>query len=324
MAIIISIVNDPSSPSSNGDHFSITTHCETSDIVLPPLILCLASDIIAELAELLRLIDAIQKNGGIPCTSQFYVWSSSEQLLLQTHIINAALTSTANDEDVRLCIGALAQGASLLQTTFQPILLSGALLSFLGKGRRLKADYKACLERMGLSTEGTVETLRKRIDSEIRRLQDSTPPGYEERRKELGQLSRVVVLKKEIERQLALPIPGYWDLPECVSILLPGTEACPADEQIFATYKNLQDTDKLDGLLLRRNTLIFCLLNAFRKRVVSVNGASLLVNDSKILSTQFMDICKETHIRKLFFMQQVRLYLSLLFLTNSDPLYSIV
>lgn len=275
--------------------------------------MCSASDIITELADLLRAIDVIQKKGGLVCTSQFYVWSSSEQLLLQTHIINAALTSSVNDQDVRLCIGALAQGASLLQTTFQPVLLSGALLSFLGKGRRLRAEYKACLERMGLSTEGTVEILRKRIDSEIRRLQEeSTGPGYEERRKELGQLPRVVVLKKEIERQLALPIPGYWDLPESVSILLSSAEACPTDEQIFATHKNPEDTKKLDALLLRRNGLIFSVLNDFRKRAVSANGASLLVNDAKTLSTQFMDMCKETHIRKLFFMQEVS-YVSLSF-----------
>uniref|UniRef100_A0A8H7Y8C3 Uncharacterized protein n=1 Tax=Psilocybe cubensis TaxID=181762 RepID=A0A8H7Y8C3_PSICU len=304
VAIVLSVVNDPSSPNSNGDYFCVTTHCKIANIVLPTSILCSASAIIVELAGLLRLVDAVLKDCGSPCTSQFYVWSSSEQSLLQTHIINAALTSTSNDQDIRMCIGALAQGASLLQTTFQPILLSGALLKFLGKGKLLKAEYKACLERMGLSSEGTVEILKKRVDNEVRRLQESTAPGYQQRRKELGQLPRVVVLKKEIERQLALPIPGYWDLPECISILLPGAEACPSEEQIFAAYKDPRDAHELGKLLLRRNTCVFYLLNELRNRALSTNGTSLLVNDAKILSTQFMDLCRETHIRKLFFMQQ--------------------
>ena len=33
---------------------------------------------------------------------------------------------------------------------------------------------------------------------------------------ELEQLPRVVVVAREVERLLALPIAGYWDLPECV------------------------------------------------------------------------------------------------------------
>lgn len=282
----------------------MTTFCEDRRLSIPKPFLCSADDIIGNLASLLRSINSVQTSTP---TSQFYVWSPAEQLLLQAHIINAALTSSASNDDIRLCIGALAQGASLLQTTFQPLLLSGALLGFLSKGKRIKAEHKACLERLGLSTEGTVDVLRKRIDTEIRRIQqESTGPGQEDRRrKELGQLPRVVVLKREIDRQLALPIPGYWDLPECISILLPSQEACPSDEDIFAAYKRADEDGLIDELLLRRNRSILLVLKEFRRRTTSVVGNSLLVNEAKILSTHFMDICKETHIRKLFFMQQV-------------------
>ncbi|KAF8963694.1 hypothetical protein BDZ97DRAFT_1819948, partial [Flammula alnicola] len=301
IAVIVSIVNDPSSPNLGGDYFCITPYSENPSIKLPSSILCPANEVIAKLATLIRSLAA----SGI-YTSQFYVWSSAEQALLQSHIINAALTSSADDNDIRLCIGALAEGASLLQTTFQPLLLSGALLSFLGKGRKTKEEYKACLTRMGLSTEGPTEVLRKRIDNEVRRMQDESAahPGYEERRKEFGQLPRVVPLKKEIERQLALPIPGYWDLPECVSALLPSEGVCPSDEQIFTAYKRLKYGKSLHDLLVRRNWLIFSILKDFRARAVSVTGHSLLVNGGKIPSTKFMDICREPHTRKLFFMQQ--------------------
>ena len=311
-AVIISIVDDPSSPSSNGNFFCVTTHSQNRSFQIPS-IYCSAADIVSNLANLLHVLEAQSKSYGT--TTQFYVWSSGEQTLLQTHVINAALTSSASNEDVRICIGALAQGATLLQTAFQPLLLSGALLTFLGKSKRTKAEYKVCLERMGLPTDGTVEVLRKRIDCEIKRLQEhSSTVGYHhERRKELGQLPRVVVLKKEIERQLSLPIPGYWDLPECVAILAKKfrsqDQACPTDEQIFAAYKEAgaDDRENLQDLLTRRNKMIFTVLKQLRKRAVLwPSGTSLLVNEAKILSTQFMDICKEFHIRKLFFMQQVR------------------
>ncbi|KAF9560961.1 hypothetical protein CPC08DRAFT_735698 [Agrocybe pediades] len=292
-AVMISIVDDPSSPSSKQSRFHVSAYPKKTPIS------CSATDIVSNLANLIRLLEAEKT------TTQFYVWSSTEQTLLQTHIIHAALTSSASNDDVRVCIGALAQGASLLQTTFQPILLSGALLTFLGKGKRTKAEYKVCLQRMGLPTDGTVEVLRKRIESEIKRLQEqSGTAAHHERRKELGQLPRVVVLKKEIERQLALPIPGYWDLPECAATLNKTRNLCPTDEQVFTAYKHA-DMETLEYLLTCRNASMFVVLKELRKRAVSAfSGASFLVNEAKVLSTQFMDICKEPHIRKLFFMQQ--------------------
>ena len=235
------------------------------------------------------------------------MWSISEQSLLQSHIINSALSSSANIDDIRICIGTLAQGASLLQTTFQPLVLSGALLAFLGKGNRTKAEYKACLERMELPTEGTVEVLRKRIDNETRKFRDEPiTSGTEDRQKEFGQLQRVVILKREIERQLALPIAGYWDLPECASILLSSVTDCPSDEQIFMAYKKVAGDESLTDLLARRNQCIYSVLQSLRTRAVSPTGRPLFVNEGKEVSTRFLDVCTEPHLRKLFFMQQVR------------------
>ncbi|KAJ3499450.1 hypothetical protein NLJ89_g10100 [Agrocybe chaxingu] len=294
VAVVISIINDPSSSTSGGDYFHVTTYCRKPVANLPVTIACGGADFISQLAQLIRSLETLQNSKSF-CryTTQFYVWSSGEQALLQGHIISAALTTSDNESDIRLCIGALAQGASLLQTTFQPLLLSGALIGFLSKGRRLKAELKACLDRMDLSTEGTVDALRKRIDNEIRKLQEeagATNLNSDERRKEFGQLPRVVVLKKEVERQLALPIPGYWDLPD--------------DEEVFAAYKKEGGDDASKELLQRRNRFIYRILTKFRTVAVSSTGHSLLVNRAKVLSTRFMDFCKEPHIRKLFFMQQ--------------------
>ncbi|KAF8806577.1 hypothetical protein BYT27DRAFT_7101537 [Phlegmacium glaucopus] len=299
IAVVISLVHDPSSPNPGGAFFYLTTHPQQPD--LPSFVYGFEKELIPRLATLIRAIKTLQHTS----TTQFYVWSTGEQSLLQSHIINSALLSSTNIDDIRVCIGTLAQGASLLQTTFQPLVLSGALLAFLGKGRRTKAEYQACLERMELPTEGTVEDLRKRVDNETRRLRDEST-GTEDRQKELGQLQRVVILKREIERQLAMPLPGYWNLPECTSILLSSAGDCPSDEQIFMAYtKVASDSDgSLVDLLAHRNQSIYSVLQSLRVHAASPTGHSLFVNKGRELSTGFLDICTEPHLRKLFFMQQ--------------------
>ncbi|KAJ7503041.1 hypothetical protein B0H11DRAFT_1906826 [Mycena galericulata] len=211
----------------------------------------------------------------------FYVFSAGEQVALQAYLIDNALTSTpGSTEELRLCIGALAQGASLLQTTFQPLLLSGALLDFMAKGQRSKLELQTCLERMDLPTSGTADELRRRIQDEIRRLQaeGGRVAVDDDRRTELGQLPRVVVLKSEIESLLALPIPGSWDLAESAFTLLPPSSPdrkCPADEEIFDTYKNGESLEGLKDKLEQRNASIYAVLQNMRTRI-SASGARLL------------------------------------------------
>lgn len=272
------------------------------------------SDLISALASLIRAILAFQSTFPSRLLTQFYVWSTKEASALQKLLIDAALTSTVDTGDVRTCIGALAQGASLLQTTFQPLLLSGALLGFLSKSGRTKAEYKNCLERMGCSTEGTINTLRRRVDEGILRLQsENGRPNNNnlEERAELGQLPRVVVLEKVVERLIALPVPGFWDLPECASVLLPKISPqskCLHDEDIFSIFRQGSEmAARLDEVLTGRNATIYQVLRDVRARV---SDSDLLVNDARVLSSNFMDICQQTHLRKLFFMQQVYLQIS--------------
>ncbi|PPQ97003.1 hypothetical protein CVT26_006447 [Gymnopilus dilepis] len=304
IAVIISVVNDPSSPSTNGDYFGVTVHTRNAKLATLSGFMSSPPDFVSKLADLIRSIESFNR-GTQTYSCQFYTWSNREHASLQSTIIQAALSSHSSKSEVRLCIGALSQGASLLQTTFQPHLLSGALLNFLANGRWSMTECRVYLERMGLPTDGTIQVLRKRIHTELERLRGpSGASGAEGHPKQLGQLASVVILKKEIERQLAFPVPGYWDLQECVLLLLDAKLSCPPDEEIFTVYKSAADDDALQRLLVLRNRLIHQVSLAVRSRLTTKDGRSLLVNDAKMLCASFMDVCKQPHIRKLFYMQQ--------------------
>lgn len=272
-------------------------------------------DLIMALASLIRVILDLRSHSNPSPRTQFYVFSQAEHAALQRHLIDKALTLGPIDFPlhmaVRLCIGALAEGASHLSTAFQPLVLSGALLDFLGKkGSRKKADFQICLERLGLSIDGTVEQLRLRITDELERLKKEggrTTTGSS--RMEMGQLPKVVVVAKEVDRLLALPIAGYWELPECVSLLLPTNPKCPSDEDIFLDYKEGKSL-QVKIALKKRNWHIHEIVQNLRIRVAEATRGrpGLLVNDARVLSADFMDICKQEHFRKLFFMQQVSHY----------------
>jgi hypothetical protein len=160
---------------------------------------------------------------------------------------------------------------------------------------------------MGLSTQGTVPELRARVDQELKKLQHlSRHTGRDGHQHEFGQVPRVIVLKKELEGILAFPIAGYWDLRDCAECLIgEGVKetVVSTDEEVFATFKN-DGTAQLVGLLTARNATVNMVLNAARQRVRQA-GQNLLVNGGKKLTTDFMDMCHQDHLRKLFFMQQV-------------------
>ena len=271
------------------------------------------NDLVPALASLIRTILEIRSVSDSVPRTQFYVFSSAEHGVLQRHLIDTALTleplDTALQADIRLCIGALSEGASLLSTAFQPLVLSGALLDFLGKkGARKKTELQTCLERLGLSRDGTVEQMRLRITEEVERLKgEGGRLSAEPSRMELGQLPRVVVVAREVERLLALPIAGYWDLPECVSLLLSRNPQCPSDDDIFLDHKEGRSM-QVKMSLQKRNWCIHEVIRNIRVRVANATTGhpELLVNEARALSVEFMDICRQEHLRKLFFMQQVR------------------
>lgn len=311
IAVVLSLIQDPASKAVAGYTFSVFSAVPTLQSFKP--VWGEGGDLVPALASLIRtILDLQSRYDPIPRT-QFYVFSSTEHAILQRHLIDTALTvgsvDIAMQAAVRLCIGALSEGASLLSTVFQPLVLSGALLDFLGKkGARKKAELQTCLQRLGLSSDGTVEQLRLRITEEVERLKRGggrRSPGSS--RMELGQLPRVVVAAREVERLLALPIAGYWELPECASLLLSQNSRCPSDDDIFLDHKEGR-TVQAKIALQKRNWCIHEVIRNLRVRVASATTGlpELLVNEARVLSAEFMDICKQEQLRKLFFMQQVR------------------
>lgn len=311
IAVVLSIVKDPSSTEIVAYAFSIFSG-------VPALqsykrVWGAGLDLVPAMASLIRTILDLRSHCDPVPHTQFYVFTPAEHTTLQRHLIDTALALGPQDfalqDDIRLCIGALSEGASLLSTTFQPLVLSGALLDFLGKkGARKKSELQMCLERLGLPCEGTIEDLRLRITKEVERLKrEGGRVATGSSKMELGQLSRVVVVAKEIERLLAIPLPGYWDLPECASLLLPRNPKCQSDEDIFTHHKHGRSV-QVKMALQRRNWCTHEIIQNLRIRVASVTTGrpELLVNDARVLSVEFMDICKQEHMRKLFFMQQVR------------------
>lgn len=258
-------------------------------------------DLVPRLASILHsILDCQSKTTRHPRT-QTYIFSGAELHALQDHFITSALEESTSSDDIAVCIGALAQGASLLQTTFQPLVLT-ELLDFIVKAQTRKVELQAYLDRLGLSSSGTVAQLKERIKAELVRLKAASGRSDpDDRKTELGQLPRVVIVKKEVERILALPIPGFWALPELVSTLLPGTDGARNDEDIFEFYRN-GSTDLLHASLVARNDCVFRVIKDVRRRV---SVSQVLVNEARVLSVNFLDICRQHQLRKLMFMQQV-------------------
>jgi hypothetical protein len=314
VAVIISLLQDPA----NG---RMASFCISTFSALPTFkdasITGQRDDLIPALASVItRLLEFRAPYCKTAPRTQFYIFSSNEEGTLQHHLVDAALVADANDANaqaaVRICIGALSEGASLLATSFQPLVLSGALLDFLYKKSRNKSELVLCLQRLGLPTDGTTDRLRARVQDELSRLKgDRTAPATgndDDRRTEIGQLPRVVVVKRELERLLALPIPGYWDLPECATALLPSDPRCSSDDDIYALFKN-GSAARVEAALKHRNRCVYDVLQNMRSRVsCRADGRpNLLINEARVLSANFMDICRHGHLRKLFFMQQVLL-----------------
>lgn len=248
--------------------------------------------------------------------TQFYMWSAQEKEALQKHLVNLALNSTSphfpgadgpkpsHNDDIRLCIGALCEGASLLATPFQPYVLEGALLGFLGKGGQSKGEMKSIMQRLGIgmTRTDTVETMRQKIVAEI----DQLRLGRERRhtgRKTVGLLPRVVVLKKELQRLVALPVPGWWDAKEAAQSLgMASGNRCPDEDELFRRYWQGEAANLKLGIEARNNT---CqeLVGEIRRRMERLTD--ILVNRARVLTADWVDVCRVDVLRKLFYMQQV-------------------
>lgn len=308
IAVVMSFVLDPFSGAILA--YTITTYSNLESAASFGHLMGTADDFITALSSVVQYILDLNEVRSAPPLTQFYVFSAAERVALQRVLIDASLTGVYNDEELgaypaQLCVGALCEGAALLATSLQPLVLSGALLGFLSKKNgRKKEELRMCLSRLGLPGKDlSQEEMRRKIVQELERLRKQGKGTNRDNVPEIGQLPRVVVLKSELERLLALPVPGFWDLSVCHALLTSGSSAetiCPTDEDIFAMFTPDKKTE-YEKMLRLRNVCIYEVLQHARDAV----KPNILVNEARVLTSEFMDICKEEHLRKLFFMQQV-------------------
>ncbi|KAL0060392.1 hypothetical protein AAF712_012843 [Marasmius tenuissimus] len=311
ITIVLSLFSDPSSSTERIVAFYITIFTESHSAHLPKYMQGGHADLIPSLAGIIRTYVSFD---GIPPSVQFYVFSSAESVAFQSHLVHMALSSAHDEDDIRLCIGALAQGASLLQTAFQPPVLEHVLLGFLGTKQRRREDLVACLERMGLSTSGDMDELRWRIKSALERVNSAGYNRSHAIRRECVQFPCIVVLKSVIERSLALPIAGFWDLSGCARLLTPSLDiTCPTDEHLYSVWRSGRS---VYSLLHNRNRCIFQVLCAVRNLLQS-SHLNILVRSAKPLFVNFIDLCRDDLLRKLFYMQQFEVLAKLSELWNS-------
>lgn len=253
------------------------------------------------------------KNENPPRT-QVYTYSLAERTVIMSHLIKVALDKNITEETnpkVRLCLGALCEGTNILLTDFQPKILSDVLLSFLSKRSVLsKRALQLCCARLNLKTEGTVEELRKDIEREQKRLAEiGGRIGDDLNRREVGQLGKIVVLKKEIELVISLPIPGFVDLPQTADVFLePGKPRSETDDALFGIWQKHPEANGqwLAGLK-HRNRCMQHVVSNVRQRIASAGLTErILLNEAKPLALGMMDICESEKLRKLLFMLQVR------------------
>lgn len=286
-----------------------------------------SGEFVTKAAKVLR---QILKHSPNPRT-QVYTYSTSERSAIISHLIKAALSTDPEHEsngDIRLCLGALCEGVTLLCTSFQPLILSGVLLSFLSKrGTLSKKFLQICCERLGLAHDGTVEVLRKRVEAEQRRLAEmGGRVGDELHKREVGQLGKIVTLKREIERLVSLPIPGFVDLPQTAEVLLSGRVKCKSDDVIFGEWakQRAAGTKPMWGESLKdRNRCMRLLVDNIRHRIERAGlTQQVLLNEAKTLEVEMMDICRSAKLRKIMFMLQVGRFV-VIFVQTTDSICSL-
>ncbi|KAG8798086.1 hypothetical protein FRC17_007565, partial [Serendipita sp. 399] len=270
---------------------------------------------------------------------QVYTYSPAERLAIINHLIKAALRSTPRnedevhqrkgvyEEDIQLCLDTLCEGTATLKTLFQPHLLSGALLSFLSKKNTLsKAELVTCCKRLGLNTDGTAEELRSAIAEEQKTWAETGRRLNGVDGREVGQLGKVVVLKKEVERLFALPIPGFVDLPQTVEVLVTDRPvekklSCASDDVLFGAWSNANNGSGNGGGggiidwetgLKARNKCMRAVVDNVRKRIADAGLTDkVLLNEAKKLEKGMSKLCVNDRLGKLFLMLQFDVVLRL-------------
>jgi len=241
---------------------------------------------------------------------QFYTFSRTEQAALNHFLVDHALSTEFSADasmvdDLRACISVLCDGASTVATAFQPIILQEALADWLGKASSFKKknELQEILRRVHLSSDGKVADLRARLDQFLEELKVAAGSRQGSGGGLVNSLPRVVVLQEELERLIAIPSPGFWELPQAAEKLI--NWGAPSQEEITELINSGDMSAVRDGLAAR-NDACHKLIRSVRRRIGELTDpAAILLNDSRPLPIDsFMDLVGDQTLRKLFWMQQ--------------------
>ncbi|KAH7104745.1 P-loop containing nucleoside triphosphate hydrolase protein [Auriculariales sp. MPI-PUGE-AT-0066] len=226
-------------------------------------------------------------------TVQFYTFSRAEQAALHQYLIDLALSIELEGDHF------------IVSTAFQPTILQEALTDWLSKSSAFKKpELQEIMRRLHLDGNGTIAVLRARLDQFISGLADAERARSGQSGGISNSLPRVVVLQEELERLIAVPSPGYWELPEAVKLLINWGAASLKE---LAEHAAAGDMVELREALSDRGDACHKLIQSMRIRIARFTSdpASILLNDGRPLPTDaFMDLVGDQTLRKLFWMQQ--------------------
>ncbi|KAH6876936.1 hypothetical protein BKA70DRAFT_1127786 [Coprinopsis sp. MPI-PUGE-AT-0042] len=249
---------------------------------------------ISNMAYILSRIKAYRAS---PSSAQFYVWLPSEDAAIQKHlrVMSGRHRSNSQDEELRQCIHTLAHGTSWACTPFSPPVMNHGLYHFLHKRTQSSGELGGFLRRMGMATRGGPEELRGRIQNYVEEAKPQHPVVA----------PPITALRTEVERVLALPIPGRWGLAECYSALfstMSSSVNLPPDTQIFVSLQKGNSNDAKDALSLRTQ-MVYTVLKSLRVRARE-SAKAVFVAIPQPFPRRNQSLCQQIHLKQLFSIQE--------------------
>lgn len=228
--------------------------------------------------ELSRIIRTIKDVNPEP-TAHVYTWSAQEFRAINDLIVYEALSATDVSEDIRQCIGTMVDLPSLLQTPVQPSLF----------GDSKNPSFRRQREDPQLETSFAQLRIRTADQPKLRKLPS------------------IVALHPAAREVIGLPGPGYTTL-EMWARHLAIQDSVPSEHELYISA--CEQRPNLKQLLASQSKLVQEILCALRHRVGS-NSRRVFINLALPLRPQYKPVCHHERLRKLVFMHEVFLALSL-------------
>ena len=285
IAIVISLIQDPSSTSSFPSLAAFDIVVFQNGKFISSRIGDSDDKLIMDLAELITMVS---ENPSL--TVQIFCYSWEETYALNQILVQKALTT--DSPDLHICIGAILSIPLALLTSIQPELLDNVLYRSWSKVSR--PELEVHLASLGLETEGDLKSLQTRLKDAM----TSDNPS-------LRRLPKVISLQKALEKILAMPGPGFTKLENWAWQVL-GPCNVPSDEELYTLVRN-EDEIGWKVKLRAKTEMVFRIVVGVRKLLEREyeDIGQILVNEARPLSPSYIQLCQDPNLRKLLFMHEV-------------------